>query len=202
MTKIVVLISGGGSNLQALIDAVDQGVISAEISTVISNKANAYGLTRAKNAGIATHVHSRKGYASRVEYDVALADLITRYEPDLIVLAGWMHILSAEFIGRFPQQIINLHPALPHQFAGTHAIERAFAAYQAGEIDHSGCMVHYVIPEVDAGEPIVTARVGFRPNDTLDTFAARMHRTEHKTIVLATQIALDLIVLAEEKVGL
>ena len=192
MSKIVVLISGGGSNLQALIDAIEEGRISAEISLVISNKAAAYGLTRAANANIPTHVQRRKGYASRVEYDVALADVIAAHEPDLIVLAGWMHILSEAFIGRFPQKIINLHPALPGQFAGTRAIERAFAAYQNGDIDHSGCMVHVVIPEVDAGEPLVTARVDFRPNDTLEAFAARMHRTEHEIIVTATQIALEM----------
>jgi formyltetrahydrofolate-dependent phosphoribosylglycinamide formyltransferase len=191
MRKIVVLISGGGSNLQALIDAIANGVISAEISAVISNKSRAYGLTRAANAGIPTRVHMRSGYANRVDYDVALADLVAGYQPDLIVLAGWMHILNEVFIDRFPQKIINLHPALPNQFAGTHAIERAFAAFQAGETVHSGCMVHFVIPEVDAGEPLVTARVGFRPNDTLETFAARMHRTEHKLIVLATQLALE-----------
>ncbi len=191
MSKIVVLISGGGSNLQVLIDAVESGEISAEIVSVISNRANAYGLNRAANAGIQTHVHRRKTYPNRVAYDVALADLIAQYEPDLIVLAGWMHILSAEFIGRFPQKIINLHPALPNQFAGIHAIERAFAAYEAGEIAHSGCMVHDVIPEVDAGEPLVTARVDFRPNDTLESFAARMHRTEHRIILLAVQIALE-----------
>lgn len=191
MSKIVVLISGGGSNLQVLLDAVTSQSLLAEIVAVISNKANAYGLTRAEIAQVPAHVHLRKGYEDRASYDLALADLIESYAPDLIVLAGWMHILSAEFIGRFPHKIINLHPALPGQFAGIQAIERAFAAFQAGEITHSGCMVHNVIPEVDAGEPLVTARVDFRPNDTFDTFAARMHRAEHKIILLATQLALD-----------
>lgn len=94
-----------------------------------------------------------------------------------------MHILSADFLTRFPQQVINLHPALPGQFPGTHAIERAYAAFEAGSIRESGCMVHYVIPEVDAGQVIAQQVVPFKAGDSLDSFEARMHSAEHQLIV-------------------
>lgn len=197
--KIVVLISGNGSNLQALIDACAAGQLDvdstgsrqAQIALVVSNRRHAYGLQRAQNANIPTLYFPTKGYPSREAYDAALADAICeRVQPDLIVLAGWMRILTPTFIDQFPQKIINLHPALPGQFAGTHAIERAFAAYQRGDIDHSGCMVHYVIPKVDAGPVIAQAIVPIHPNDTLDQFATRMHATEHRLLVLAVYIAL------------
>jgi formyltetrahydrofolate-dependent phosphoribosylglycinamide formyltransferase len=107
------------------------------------------------------------------------------YHPDLIILAGWLHILSAEFLNRFPRKVINLHPALPGMFPGTNAIQRAYEAFQQGDITHSGCMVHYADAEVDAGQPIVQEVVPLRPDDTLETFEARMHETEHRLIVEA-----------------
>ena len=192
--KIVVMISGSGSNLQALIDAVQDGSLKAQIALVVSNRKSAYGLVRATQADVPTFYFPLKPYKdagkAREQYDADLATQIAAYEPDLIVLAGWMHILSPAFLGRFPNQVINLHPALPGQFAGTHAIERAYEAHQRGEIAHSGCMVHFAIPEVDAGAVLVQAEVPILPDDALADFEARMHATEHRVIVAATSLAL------------
>jgi formyltetrahydrofolate-dependent phosphoribosylglycinamide formyltransferase len=196
LPKIIVFISGSGSNLQALMDAVENGRLSAQIALVVSNRKAAYGLVRAKEADIPTLYHPFKPYRdagkSRGEYEADLAAKIKPIQPDLIVLAGWMHILGTDFLTQFPNQVINLHPALPGQFAGTHAIDRAFDAYQNGELTHSGCMVHYVIPEIDAGAVIVQAEVPILPKDTLDDFEERMHATEHRIIVEATAKLLDL----------
>ncbi len=195
LPKLVVLVSGSGTNLQALIDATNDGTLSAEIVLVVSNRASAYGLVRADSAEIPTLTFPFAPYKqagkSRSEYDADLASAVAQANPDLIVLAGWMRILTPAFLDSFPQRVINLHPALPGQFAGTHAIERAFEAYQRGELDHSGCMVHVAIPEVDAGEVIDIERVDILPDDTLDAFEARMHSAEHRLIVRATQKALD-----------
>ncbi|KAJ2151927.1 phosphoribosylglycinamide formyltransferase, partial [Coemansia sp. RSA 560] len=161
MTKqIVVLISGSGSNLQALIDAQQQDCLGGHISLVVSNKKRAYGLTRAANADIPTAVRTLKEYRdagkSREDFDRDLAEFIASdYAPDLIVLAGWMHILSPAFIDRFRGRIINLHPALPGELDGAHAIDRAYVEFKAGSRSRTGVMVHYVIPEVDKGAPIL-----------------------------------------------
>ena len=193
--RIVVLISGSGTNLQALIDAVNAGDLSAEISLVVSNRKKAYGLERAADAGIPTLYFPLKPYKmagkSREMYDADLADKVLEEKPDLIVLAGWMLVLSPAFLNQFPHQVINLHPALPGHFAGTHAIDRAYEAYQQGEISHSGCMVHRVVPEVDAGPMIATAEVPILPEEALADFEARMHETEHELIVKATKLALE-----------
>lgn len=183
--RLVVLISGSGTNLQAIIDAIAAKTLDAEIALVISNRKAAYGLARAEQAAIPTLYFPLKPYAEagREAYDRDLAEQVKRYVPDLIVLAGWMHIFSPEFLNLFPKQMINLHPALPGQFAGAHAIERTFEAYQRGEVQHGGCMVHYVIPEVDAGEVIAQAVVQFRPEDTLESFEARLHAAEHQLLV-------------------
>ncbi|MBK9751239.1 MAG: hypothetical protein IPO91_31335 [Chloroflexi bacterium] len=129
----------------------------------------------------------------RGQYDADLADQIAPCAPDLIVLAGWMHILSPAFLNRFPHKVINLHPALPGAFPGVDAIQRAYAAYQRGAINQTGIMVHYVIPEVDAGAVIAQAPVIFRPGEPLDEFERRMHLSEHDLIVRATGIALGVI---------
>jgi formyltetrahydrofolate-dependent phosphoribosylglycinamide formyltransferase len=189
--RIIVLVSGSGTNLQAIMDAVENGRLQANIALVVSNHQAAYGLTRAENAGIPTLYFPLKPYKnagkSRQQYDADLVARLKSYQPDLIVLAGWMHILSPAFLDQFPQQVINLHPALPGQFAGTHAIERAFTAYQHGEINHSGCMIHFVIPEVDAGQVIAQIEVPIFPDDSLADFAARMHTAEHQLIVGAIE---------------
>ncbi len=189
--RIIVLISGSGTNLQALIDATQNGVLEAEIALVVSNRKAAFGLERAKNAGILTLYFPLKPYKdagkSREDFDTDLAKILEQHNPDLIVLAGWMHIDSGALCKTFLGRIINLHPALPNEFAGAHAIEGAFAAWQRGEISRSGCMVHHVIPELDTGEAILTREVPFMAGDTLETFAARVHEAEHEIIVEATK---------------
>jgi formyltetrahydrofolate-dependent phosphoribosylglycinamide formyltransferase len=193
--RVIVFISGGGSNLQALMDATQTGNLEAQIVLVVSNRKAAFGLERAKNAGLKTLYFPLKPYKdagkSREEYDADLTQAVSRYTPDLIVLAGWMHIDSGALVRAFPRRIINLHPALPGEFPGAHGIEDAFSAWQRGEITRSGCMVHYVIEELDAGEPIATKIVEFREGDTLETYAERIHAAEHELIVEATKIALE-----------
>ncbi len=185
--RLVVLISGSGSNLQALIDAVATGTLAAEIVAVFSNRKAAYGLQRAAGAGIETHYVPFKPYKdankTREEYDFDLSARVAPYLPDLIVLAGWMHVLSPAFLNVFPDSVINLHPALPGEFVGTHAIERAYEAFQTGEITRTGCMIHYVIPEVDAGPVIGTIEVPIYQTDTLEALQERMHTAEHELIV-------------------
>jgi formyltetrahydrofolate-dependent phosphoribosylglycinamide formyltransferase len=192
--RLVILVSGGGTNLQALIDANAEGKLAAEIVLVVSNRRDAYALTRADRVGIPTLTLSLKTYTksgkSREEYDADLAEQVKQAQPDLIVLAGWMHILSPSFLNEFPNQVINLHPALPGMFPGTHAIERAFEAWQRGEITESGCMVHYTIPEVDAGEVIAQRIVPFMEGDMLEDYQARLHAAEHTLMVEAVGLAL------------
>jgi formyltetrahydrofolate-dependent phosphoribosylglycinamide formyltransferase len=195
LPKLIVLISGHGSNLQALIDATHQNILSAQIVRVISNRRDAYGLTRAEQAGIPTLYFPLKPYTdrgrTRIAYDQDLAAQIAPLKPDLIVLAGFMHILSPEFLAHFPKRVINLHPALPGTFIGANGIEQTFQAWQAGQIGAGGCMVHYVIPQVDAGEVIDYRTVPFLPEDTLEKFAERLHEAEHDLIVSATRKALE-----------
>jgi len=193
MTRIAVLISGFGSNLQAIIDAVADGRLpGVEIAVVVSNRRAAYGLERARRAGIPTAYHPLKPYRdagrSRREYDADLAALLQRHGVEWVVLAGWMHVLSSAFLDAFPNRVINLHPALPGAFPGTDAIRRAFTAYQRGEISHTGVMVHLVPDEtVDAGPVIVQEVVPIYPDDTLETLEARIHATEHRLLVEALQ---------------
>lgn len=188
--RLCVLISGNGSNLQAIIDAIQNGTLAAEIALVVSNRKAAYGLERAKQAQLPSLYFPLKPYGEgrRTQYDLDLARAIQEQaQPDLIVLAGWMHILSSAFLAQFPRQVINLHPALPNMFPGANAIQRAYEAYQAGEISHSGCMVHYAVPEVDAGQVIAQKVVALQPDDTLASFSAKMQAAEHQLIVEALQ---------------
>ncbi|KAF9209177.1 hypothetical protein BGZ49_005964 [Haplosporangium sp. Z 27] len=194
--RVVVLISGTGSNLQALIDAVKNGTLKAEIPLVISNRSKVYGLTRAEEAGIPTKVLALKPYTTagktRDEYDSDLAQLIVEAKPDLVVLAGFMHILSPTFLDQFPSTpLINLHPALPKQFDGAKAIERAFEAYKNGEIKHTGVMVHRVIQEVDGGEPLLVKEVEIKPEDDLAALQERIHSVEHVLIVQGAVMVLE-----------
>ena len=189
-TRLAVLISGNGSNLQAIIDAIRQRVLNAEIVVVIANRKDAYGLQRAAKAGIPTLYHPLKPFRDagqeRTDYDAALATLLAPYKPDWIVLAGWMHILSDVFLQRFPYRVINLHPALPGQFPGTHAIERAYEAYQAGAIKKTGVMVHLVPDEgVDSGPILATRDVLIYRTDALETLEQRIHQTEHQVLIEA-----------------
>ena len=182
--RLVVLISGNGSNLQAILDACTAGELDATVVSVISNKAEAFGLTRARNAGVESICFLKLENESRNEYDARLAHLVTTKQPDYIVLAGWMRILSSSFLPFFPNRVINLHPALPDTFPGTHAIERAYEAYQRGEIKHTGVMVHLVPDEgVDNGPVLATEIVPIFADDSLESLEERVHRIEHKLLV-------------------
>lgn len=192
---LVVLISGSGTNLQAIIDAIESKSLNAKIALVVSNRKAAYGLVRAERHGIPTKYFPLKPYTdagkTREAYDIDLATIVDEYNPTLVVLAGWMQVFTPVFLNHFPNKVINLHPALPGAFAGTHAIERAFEAFQKGEINESGCMIHYVIPEVDAGQVITTATVPFLEGDTLESYEARMHEAEHELIIKGIRLALE-----------
>lgn len=188
--KLAVLISGNGSNLQAIIDACRGGFLDAEVAVVVSNRKAAYGLQRAEKAGIPTVYHPLKPYKEagrdRREYDADLARLVGEYRPDLVVLAGWMLILSSDFLDRFPYRVVNLHPALPGQFPGAHAIQDAFEAFQRGEIKETGVMVHLVPDEaVDAGPVIASEAVPIYPSDDIDTLTKRIHNVEHRLLIRA-----------------
>ena len=184
MKRLVVLISGNGSNLQAILNACNSGELNAQVISVISNKADAYGLTRAQNAGVEAIHFARQLNESRQEYDKRLADYVTTRLPDYVILAGWMRILTSSFLSHFPNRVVNLHPALPDTFPGTHAIERAFEAYQRGEIQHTGIMVHLVPDEgVDNGPVLAIEAVPIHKDDTLESLETRVHQTEHKLLV-------------------
>jgi formyltetrahydrofolate-dependent phosphoribosylglycinamide formyltransferase len=182
--RLAVLISGNGSNLQAVIDSCAAGSLPAQVVAVISNRADAYGIERAKKARIPTLIMERGKGQERVEYDRALAAAVASFSPDWVVLAGWMRLLTNAFLGAFPGRVINLHPALPGTFPGTHAIEHAYEAFQNGEIDHTGVMVHYVPDEeVDSGPVICLQEVPIYPTDALETLESRVHQVEHRLLV-------------------
>lgn len=182
--RLVLLISGNGSNLQAILDACKSGELSASVVAVISNKAEAYGLIRARNAGVEAIHFPRHNAESREDYDARLAACVSSYLPDFVILAGWMRILSAAFLSFFPNRVINLHPALPGMFPGLHAIKRAFEAQQRGEITHTGVMVHLVPDEgVDNGPVLGQENVYLEPDETLEQFEERVHQVEHRLLV-------------------
>jgi len=184
--RLVVLISGNGTNLQAVLDACADGSLPAQVAAVVSNNADAYGLERARRAGVPALVLVKRKAQDRRAYDAALADRVGPYQPDYVVLAGWMRILSSAFIARFPDRIINLHPALPGMFPGTDAIARALDAYRRGEVRETGVMVHRVPDEgVESGPVLAQAVVPIMPDDTPETLAARVHATEHRLLVAA-----------------
>ncbi len=184
--RLVVLISGNGSNLQAILDACASGKLDATVVSVISNKADAFGLIRARNAGVESIHFPKLETESRNEYDARLADYVSTCLPDYVILAGWMRILSSSFLSSFPNRVINLHPALPNTFPGTHAIERAYDAYQHGKIKHTGVMVHLVPDEgVDNGPVLATEIVPIFGDDTLESLEVRVHHTEHNLLVTA-----------------
>ncbi|MEZ0395577.1 MAG: phosphoribosylglycinamide formyltransferase [Anaerolineales bacterium] len=186
--RLVVLISGNGSNLQAILDACAEGRLPARVVAVFSNKSEAFGLERARRAGVPAIAFPKQEGESRPDYDRRLAAAAAAFEPDYIILAGWMRLLTMEFLGRFPCRVINLHPALPGTFPGVHAIERAYAAWQRGEIERTGVMVHLVPDEgVDSGPVLGVEEVRFRSGETLEAFEARVHEVEHRLLVKTIQ---------------
>jgi formyltetrahydrofolate-dependent phosphoribosylglycinamide formyltransferase len=182
--RLVVLISGNGSNLQAILDSIADHELDARVVSVISNQADAYGLTRARAANIEAIHFPKLASESRRDYDARLAALVASKQPDWIILAGWMRILSSFFLSSFPNRVINLHPALPGAFPGTHAIQRAYEAYQRGEITHTGVMTHLVPDEgIDNGPILATQIVPIFPTDTLASLEPRIHQTEHRLLI-------------------
>lgn len=179
--RMVVLISGNGSNLQAIIDAVSDDGLPAELCAVISNQPDAYGLQRAKNAGVPTHVLSHKDFPDRESFDQALQQLIDSCHPDLIVLAGFMRILTEPFVRHYEGRMLNIHPSLLPKFRGLNTHQRAL---QEGEQQH-GATVHFVTHELDGGPAIIQAIVPVISSDTAESLAARVLAQEHKIFPLA-----------------
>jgi phosphoribosylglycinamide formyltransferase-1 len=172
--SVVVLISGNGSNLQALIDSANAGM-PFQIAGVISSRADVYGLQRAQTAGIATCIIDHRQFQDRLEYDRALASAIDTFSPELIVMAGFMRILSAEFVRRFRGRMLNIHPSLLPKFRGLHTHRRAI---EEGEVIH-GASVHFVTEELDGGPVITQALVTIEADDTPAQLAARVLQREH-----------------------
>jgi phosphoribosylglycinamide formyltransferase-1 len=186
--RLVVLISGHGSNLQAILDACSQGRLNARVQAVFSNKTEAYGLERARQAGVKAVAVPKARNLDRRAYDGLLADQAAVYRPDWVVLAGWMRILSSPFLDRFAGKVINLHPALPGTFPGTNAIERAYEAFQQGHIQHTGVMVHLVPDEgVDAGPVLGQEIVPITAGESLSSLEERIHAVEHRLLVSVLQ---------------
>jgi phosphoribosylglycinamide formyltransferase-1 len=177
MCRIVVLISGQGSNLQALIDAERRGELGGgQIVAVFSNRADAFGLERARKAGIPTEVVSHKDFPERAAFDAALMARIDTYQPDLVVLAGFMRILTPAFVQHYAGRLINIHPSLLPKYPGMHTHARAI---EAGDAEH-GATVHFVTEGVDEGPIILQGRVPVRPDDTPETLQQRVHAIEHQ----------------------
>lgn len=180
---LVVLISGSGSNLQALIDAVAGGRINAEIKAVISNRPNVKGLERAAQAGIHHEILDHKQYASRESYDQALTECIDAFAPDLIILAGFMRILTPEFTAHYPGRMLNIHPSLLPKYRGLHTHQRAI---DAGDKTH-GLSIHFVTAELDGGPVVLQAEVPIDENDNADTLAEKVLTQEHIAYPLVVQ---------------
>ena len=180
---VVVLLSGTGSNLQALIDSTRTGESPARIAAVISNRSDAYGLQRAKDAGIATRTLDHKAFEGREAFDSALIELIDTFNPKLVVLAGFMRILSADFVRHYAGRLLNIHPSLLPKYKGMHTHQRAL---DAGESEH-GCSVHFVTEELDGGPLVVQAVVPVESDDSAQTLAQRVHTQEHRIYPLAVR---------------
>jgi len=181
--RVVVLISGSGSNLQALIDGQANNSLPIEIVAVISNKPDVFGLERANNAHIPSLVINHKDYEDRTSFDRALSQKIQSYQPDLVVLAGFMRILTEAFVNDFQGRMLNIHPSLLPKYQGLHTHQRAL---DAGD-SHHGVTVHFVTEELDGGPPVVQAIVPVLTDDTADTLAQRVQAQEHIIYPLAVE---------------
>ena len=185
--RVAVLISGRGSNMEALVRACDDPDYPAQIVGVLSNKADAKGLEFAAAKGIAAIAVPHKNYASREAHDAALHAALMALNPDIIACAGYMRIMTAEFVAKWEGRMINIHPSLLPDFKGTHTHERALAA---GVSEH-GCSVHYVTSELDDGPVIAQARIPALPGDTPETLAARVLVEEHKLYPAALRMVCE-----------
>ena len=180
---VVVLLSGTGSNLQALIDSNDVKQSSTNIRAVISNRADAYGLQRAKDAGIDTRVLDHKAFEGREAFDAALIEIIDTFNPQLVVLAGFMRILSADFVRHYQGRLLNIHPSLLPKYKGLHTHQRAL---EAADSEH-GCSVHFVTEELDGGPLVVQAVIPVESDDSPHSLAQRVHTQEHQIYPLAVR---------------
>ncbi|MCP5450090.1 MAG: phosphoribosylglycinamide formyltransferase [Gammaproteobacteria bacterium] len=179
--RLVVLISGRGSNLQAILDQAVSGELLVEVAAVVSNRPGVHGLERARQAGVPALELDHKNFADRPEFEAALIETIDRRHPDLVVLAGFMRVLTAGFTEHYRGRLLNIHPSLLPKFRGLHTHERAIAA---GETEH-GASIHFVTAELDGGPVIVQARVPVLPGDDSDALAARVLEQEHRLYPLA-----------------
>lgn len=191
--KLVVLASGRGSNLRAIVDAIDRGACAAAVVAVVSDKADAAALDFAKERGFATAVVPPKGYADRAAWDAALAETVASFEPGLVVLAGFMRIVGASMIARFTHRIVNVHPAILPSFPGAHGARDAIAK----GVRVSGCTVHLVDAGVDTGPILAQAAVPVLPTDDEASLQSRIQRCEH---VLLPRV-IDLIAKEEIVLG-
>lgn len=182
-TRVVVLISGSGSNLQALIDGQQKDELSIEIVAVISNRPGVLGLSRAEQAGIPALVLDHKAFADRTAFDQALIALIDSFKPQLLVLAGFMRILTPEFTQHYLGRMLNIHPSLLPKYQGLHTHQRVL---DAGDSEH-GVTVHFVTAELDGGPAAIQARVAVQPNDDASSLAQRVQRQEHLIYPLAVK---------------
>ena len=181
----MVLASGNGSNLQAIIDACEAEALHAHVVGVVSDNHHAFALQRAAQHNIACRVVDATN-TNRSEFNIQLAQAVSEFKPDIVVLAGFMRLLTMEFLAHFPQRVINVHPALPGELPGTNAIARAFDEFVAGKRTHTGVMVHFVPDEgVDNGPVIDNAVVPIYPMDSLADLEQRMHATEHQLLITA-----------------
>ncbi|WP_338513564.1 phosphoribosylglycinamide formyltransferase [Pseudomonas poae] len=181
--NVVVLLSGTGSNLQALIDSTRTGDSPVRIAAVISNRSDAYGLQRARDAGIDTRSLDHQAFDGREAFDTALIELIDAFKPQLVVLAGFMRILSADFVRHYAGRLLNIHPSLLPKYIGMHTHQRAL---DAGESEH-GCSVHFVTEELDGGPLVVQAVVPVESGDSAQSLAQRVHAQEHSIYPLAVR---------------
>ena len=191
--SLAVLVSGNGSNLQAIIDAIQNKTLDASIKLVISNRADTRGLKRAEAAGIPTLLIEHTQYSSREEFDQAMLDALKTCQPDLVVLAGFMRILSAQFVSALSGKLINIHPSLLPLYKGTQTHKRALEAHDSVH----GCSIHYVTEELDGGPVVAQSEVPIYPNDSEQLLAARVQKEEHQLypfcIGLIAQKKLELI---------
>jgi phosphoribosylglycinamide formyltransferase-1 len=181
---IAVLVSGSGSNLQAIIDASEKGEIPCKVGIVISNKADAYGLVRAKRHGIPTEVVDHRAFPGREEFDAKLVEILRGSGAELVCLAGFMRVLTPLFVRAFPNRILNIHPALLPSFPGTHGPRQALSY----GVRFSGCTVHFLDEGVDTGPVIVQAIVPVYDDDTEETLAARILVQEHRIYPMAIRL--------------
>ncbi len=182
--KLGILISGSGSNLQSIIDNIEAGTLSAEIKIVISNVGDAYGLTRAKKHGLKTEVIRHENFTSREAFDARLVEVLKENDVELVVLAGFMRVITSTFLQAFPNRIMNIHPALLPSFPGVHVWQKAIDY----GVKFSGCTVHFVDQGTDTGPIIIQSVVPVLDDDDADTLAARILRQEHKIYPRAIQL--------------